>query len=377
MFRPIFAAGWRIGFAHRTFSWTSEAPGAAAVHCTILGFDKTPRVTPKLYDYGTNLKGEPSRVAVKDGITAYLTDGANVLVSPATKPISPGLPEVRYGNKPTDGGNLIVEPEDYPTFAADPVASKYLRPFLGARELIHGEDRWCLWLVDLDPADLARSPLLKSRVEGVRAMRAASKAASTRESASTPHLFRQIAPVTTSYICIPRHVSETRLFFPVKLVDPSTIASDANFIADDPDGLVFAVISCSAFIAWQKMLGGRIKSDLRFNKLQTWNTFPLPALTDAQREAIIAGGRAVIDARELHPSRSLADHYNPLAMAPELIRAHRELDAAVDKSLGLKGHVSAESRLRALLSSYAKLTTVDELAIAAAPTRKKRAKAPA
>ncbi|MGU7808471.1 type IIL restriction-modification enzyme MmeI, partial [Escherichia coli] len=93
-----------------------------------------------------------------------------------------------------------VEPEDYPTFAADPVASKYLRPFLGARELIHGEDRWCLWLVDLDPADLARSPLLKSRVEGVRAMRAASKAASTRESASTPHLFRQIAPVTTSYI---------------------------------------------------------------------------------------------------------------------------------------------------------------------------------
>ncbi|MFX5494121.1 type IIL restriction-modification enzyme MmeI, partial [Acinetobacter baumannii] len=76
-------------------------------------------------------------------------------------------------------------------------------------------------------------------------------------------------------------------------------------------------------------------------------------------------------------SRSLADHYNPLAMAPELIRAHRELDAAVDKSLGLKGHVSAESRLRALLSSYAKLTTVDELAIAAAPTRKKRAKAPA
>ncbi|MFM9785694.1 type IIL restriction-modification enzyme MmeI, partial [Streptomyces scabiei] len=87
---------------------------------------------------------------------------------------------------------------------------------------------------------------------------AASKAASTRESASTPHLFRQIAPVTTSYICIPRHVSETRLFFPVKLVDPSTIASDANFIADDPDGLVFAVISCSAFIAWQKMLGGRI-----------------------------------------------------------------------------------------------------------------------
>lgn len=377
MFRPIFHAGWRIGFAHRTFSWTSEAPGAAAVHCTILGFDKTPREAPKLYDYGTNLKGEPTRIAVKDGITAYLTDGGNVLVDPATKPISPGLPEVRYGNKPTDGGNLIVEPDEYLTFAADPVAAKYLRPFLGARELIHGEERWCLWLADLEPADLARSPLLKSRVEGVRAMRAASKAASTREAASTPHLFRQITPVTTAYICIPRHVSETRLFFPVKLVDPSTIASDANFIADDPEGLVFAVISCSAFIAWQKAVGGRIKSDLRFNKLQTWNTFPLPLLTDDQRTAIIAGGQAVLAARALRPDRSLADHYNPLAMTPELIRAHRELDAAVDKALGLKGHVTEDSRLKALFSSYAKLTTIDELAIPAASTRKRRVKAPA
>ena len=374
MFRPIFDAGWRLGFAHRTFSWTSEAPGAAAVHCTILGFDKTPREAPKLYDYGTNLKGEPTRVAVKDGITAYLTDGANILVDPATKPLSPGLPDVRYGNKPTDGGNLIVEPEDYATFAADPIASKYLRPFLGARELIHGEERWCLWLVDLDPADLGRSPLLKSRVEGVRAMRAASKAASTREAAATPHLFRQIAPVTTAYICIPRHVSETRMFFPVKLVDPDTIASDANFIADDPDGLVFAVISCSAFIAWQKTVGGRLESRLRFNKLQTWNTFPLPALTDHQRAAIIAGGRSVLTARALHPNRSLADHYNPLAMAPELIRAHRELDAAVDKALGLKGQVSDDSRLKALFSNYAKLVSADELAISAAPTRKRRVK---
>lgn len=375
MFRPIFGAGWRIGFAHRTFSWTSEAPGAAAVHCTILGFDKTPREAPRLYDYGTNLKGEPTRVAVKEGITPYLTDGINVLVDPATKPISPGLPEVRYGNKPTDGGNLIVEPEDYPTFAADPVAVKYLRPFLGARELIHGEDRWCLWLVDLEPADLARSPLLKSRVEGVRAMRAGSKAASTREAASTPHLFRQIAPVTTAFICIPRHVSETRPFFPVKLVEPATIASDANFVADDPDGLVFAVISSSAFITWQRTIGGRLESRLRFNKLQTWNTFPLPALTDDQRAAIIAGGRAVLAARALHPDRSLADHYNPLAMSPELLRAHRELDVAVDRALGLKGHVTDDSRLKALFSNYAKLIALNELALPPLRPRKSAQKA--
>ena len=32
LFAPIFEAGWRIKFAHQSFAWSSEAPGAAAVH---------------------------------------------------------------------------------------------------------------------------------------------------------------------------------------------------------------------------------------------------------------------------------------------------------------------------------------------------------
>lgn len=375
MFRPIFDAGWRLKFAHRTFAWTSEAPGAAAVHCAVTGFDQGGRTPAALYDYSGDLRGEPTRVAVTQAITAYLTDGPNVLVDPRTKPLAAALPEVRYGNKPTDGGNFIVERDEHAVFAADPVAAKYLRRFVGARELIHGEDRWCLWLVDLDPADLQRSALLKQRVEGVRDFRLASKAGSTREAAATPHLFRQITPTTQSYICVPRHVSETRAYFTVTLVDENTIASDATFIADDPDGFAFAVISSAAFIAWQKTIGGRIKSDLRFNKLLTWNTFPLPAMSAEQRTAIINGGHAVNAARDLHPERSLADHYNPLAMAPELLRAHRQLDTAVDRALSLRGAVTEEARLRALFKSYQQLITAGELSMPAKPTRQRRAKA--
>lgn len=374
MFRPIFDGGWRLKFAHRTFAWTSEAPGAAAVHCTVTGFDQGSKATPALYDYSGNLRGEPTRLVVSQAITAYLTDGPNVLVDPRTKPLAATLPEVRYGNKPTDGGSFIVERDEYAAFAADPIASKYLRRFVGARELIHGEDRWCLWLTDLEPSDLQRSALLKQRVEGVRSFRLASKAASTRAAASTPHLFRQIAPTTQSYICIPRHVSETRAYFPVARVSADTIASDATFIADDPDGFAFAVISSAAFIAWQKTIGGRIKSDLRFNKLLTWNTFPLPPLSDEQRATIITGGQAVLDARASHPERSLADHYNPLAMAPDLLRAHRQLDAAIDKALGLRGAATEDSRLRALFTSYQQLITAGELAMPAKPTRQRRTK---
>jgi hypothetical protein len=370
LFGPVFAAGWRVKFAHRTFAWTSEAPGAAAVHCSVIGFDRAPKKRARLFDYSSNVKGEPVELPVVGQLNGYLVDGPNALVEQRRTPLAPQLPPMVFGNMARDDGNLLVEPEDYDHVAADPIAAKYLRPFVGARQLIHNEPRWCLWLVDLDPSDIARSPELHRRLDAVRQFRAASTAESTRQMAETPHLFGQRSQPDTPYVCVPRHASETRRYFPTALFDPEVICGDANFKADDPDGVAFAAISSSAFIAWQRAVGGRIKSDLRFSNTLTWNTFPLPLLTDQQRTAIIAGGQAVLDARALHPERSLADHYNPLAMAPELLRAHHELDAAMDKALGLRGAVTDDSRLRALFGSYAKLVAENELAMPSPPTRR-------
>lgn len=374
LFGPVFAAGWRVKFAHRTFAWTSEAPGAAAVHCSVIGFDRAPKKRARLFDYSSNVKGEPVELPVVGQLNGYLVDGPNALVEQRRTPLAPQLPPMVFGNMARDDGNLLVEPEDYDHVAADPIAAKYLRPFVGARQLIHNEPRWCLWLVDLDPSDIARSPELRRRLDAVRQFRAASTAESTRQMAETPHLFGQRSQPDTPYVCVPRHASETRRYFPTALFDPDVICGDANFEADDPDGIAFAVISSSAFIAWQRAVGGRIKSDLRFSNTLTWNTFPLPFLTDQQRTAIIVGGQAVLDARALHPERSLADHYNPLAMAPELLRAHHELDAAMDKALGLRSVVTDDSRLRALFGSYAKLVAENELAMPPLPTRRRAAK---
>lgn len=374
LFGPVFAAGWRIKFAHRTFAWTSEAPGAAAVHCSVIGFDRATRKRARLFDYSGNLRGEPVEVPVTDQLNGYLVDGPIVLVEQRRTTLAPDLPPMVFGNMARDGGNLLVEPEDYEAVAADPIAAKYLRPFVGARQLIHNEPRWCLWLVDLDPSDISRSPVLKKRLDAVRHFRATSKAASTRQMAETPHLFGQRSQPVTPYVCVPRHASETRRFFPTALFGPDVICGDANFEADDPDGLAFAAISSSAFVSWQKAIGGRIKSDLRFSNTLTWNTFPLPALSDEQRAAVIAGGKAVLEARAMYPERSLADHYNPLAMAPDLLRAHRQLDAAVDKTLGLRGTVTEDARLRALFTSYRELITANELAMPAKTPRRRSAK---
>lgn len=134
------------------------------------------------------------------------------------------------------------------------------------------------------------------------------------------------------YLCIPRHVSENRPYFLSARYPETVICSDANFLSEDADGMVFAVISSRMFMAWQRAVGGRIKSDLRFNKLLSWNTFPLPELLAEDRATIIGAGEAVLAARESLAGVPLADMYPAEGLDPNLQAAHDKLDRAVDSA---------------------------------------------
>ncbi|MFD5329399.1 DNA methyltransferase [Streptomyces sp. NPDC127092] len=351
IFPAVFKHGWRIRFAHRTFAWTSEAPDAAGVHCVILGFDRQESSTPRLFSYATP-KGAPQE-SPATSINPYLVEGPELIVAGRTKALSPDLPAVEYGSLPADGGNLVVTPEDYDAVMSDPVLAKYVRPYMGAKELLQGTRRWVLWLVDLEPADVAKSPELRRRLEGVRQMREASPLKSTQEKAATPHLFYFNGHRDTDYLCIPRTVSGNRAYFLAGRMSADVIASDSTSTAADPDGFAFAVISTKAFLSWQAMVGGRMKSDLRFSKKQTWNTFPLPAVSAEDREKMIAAGQKVLDARALHPDRPLADQYNPLAMDPALVKAHAALDRVMDGLLGLSAGATDKERQTRLMELYA------------------------
>lgn len=359
LFEPIFSAGWRIRFAHRTFAWTSEAPGAAAVHCVIIGFDRERTPAPRLFNY-VDVKGEASEGRAAN-INGYLIDGPHVTIERRSRPLAKELPVVQFGSMPNDGGNLLVDRDAFAEVEADPVASKYLRRFVGARELLHDTPRWCLWLENLDPQDPSDSPLLRSRIEAVRDYRLASRRAATSRLASTPALFGERRQPSVPYICIPRHFSELRDYPTVSHFNPDVIAGDANFTAEDSDGLLFGIMSSSMFLAWQRAAGGRIKSDLRFSATVVWNNLPLPSLSEKARAQVITGGVAVLNARSLHPERSLAEHYAPLAMDPALVKAHRTLDAAVDKAFGAKRLCSSErERQQILFERYAELTVAEQ-----------------
>lgn len=359
MWRTLVDAGIKIDFAHRTFRWSSEARGAAHVHCVIVGFSLGGKAKTKtLFEY-EDIGGEPIARLVTQ-INPYLVAAATVLVEDRSDALSAHLPAVTYGNKPSDGGYLIVEDADKPV--TDPIAMKYLRRYVGARELLHNEPRWCLWLLDAQPKELLGSPFIRDRVAKVKEYREASSAADTRKYASQPARFFRIPQPKTNYIAIPRHVSETRQWFTVGHFPPSVIASDAMFTAVDPDGFLFGILSSSMFIAWLRTVGGAIKSDLRFSGLMVYNTFPLVEPSASQRESVISAGAAVLSARAKYPDTCLADLYDPLAIPGPLVEAHQKLDRAVERLYLARGTFGSESeRLTTLFDLYVKLTNTGTL----------------
>jgi hypothetical protein len=332
LFGPIASQGWKIKFAHRTFAWTSEASGAAAVHCVIIGFAREV-ARPRLFDYPT-LNGEPREVSVST-INAYLVDAPWVLVDKRRSVLSPALTKCDFGSMANDGGNLLVDPDDYGAIAADPIARKFLRPFKGSDELVKNKQRWCLWLEGASAADIQASPILQRRIEGVREHRAPSRREATRRLAEVPHLFGERRQPKTPYICIPRHVTETRRYFTVDRFEPSIVCGDANFAAEDPTGLLFAVLSSTMFMTWQRTVGGRIKSDLRFSSTIVWNNFPVPALAPQAHRNIVDAGEKLRLVRTELAGLSLAEMYTPKKLDPALQEAHNALDAAVDPAFGL------------------------------------------
>ena len=183
----LLAQGVRIHFAHRTFSWSNEAKGKAAVHCVIIGFGLEDRSGKVIYEYD-DIKGEPHAVPAVN-INPYLVDAPDVVLPRRSSPICK-VPEIGIGNKPIDDGNYLFTTEEKRTFIRlEPASKKWFRRWLGADEFLNGYERWCLWLGDCPPHELRAMPEAMKRVQAVKAARLASKSPPTQKLAGNPTHF--------------------------------------------------------------------------------------------------------------------------------------------------------------------------------------------
>jgi hypothetical protein len=343
-----------IQFAHRTFSWSNEARSVAAVHCVIIGFGCERSSRKRLFEYD-HLTSAPSEVAAEN-INAYLVDGPSVLIGTRRNPLC-SVPQMEAGNKPADGGFLVLtEAERLELIELDSNTEKFIRPYMGSREFINGEKRWCLWLEAATPKDLREVKPIAARIEKVREFRLASKKSATRAKANQPWLFDDYRPVPSKYLVVPSVSSERRQYIPIGFVDDGTVPSNAVTIVPHADLFSLAILSSTMHMSWVRYVCGRLKSDYRYSKDLVYNNYPWPEPTDVQREKVESLAQGVLDARANHPTSTLADLYHPTTMPPDLRKAHDALDKAVDQCYRKEPFTSERERVEYLFGLYRKLT---------------------
>ncbi len=349
----------KIKFAHRTFKWTNEAKGNAAVFVVIIGFyfDSTAEKKRdcKLFDY-PDIKAEPLVIRTKN-INPYLVASENILVISRTKPIA-NVPLMIYGSKPVDDGNFIFTDIEKKTFLTlQPNAKKFFKPLLSAKEYLNGENRWCLWLKDAKPEELRHLPLVMERINNVRNFRLASAKAPTRESAQYASIFAEVRQPTSEFILVPIHTSESRKYIPFSYYSSDNILSNSCMAIPNSKPFHFGVIISEMHMVWVKYTCGRIKSDYRYSNTLVYNNFPWPKDLPKQKvQGVEKLAQQVLKVRERYPKSSLADLYDSLTMPADLVKAHHDLDKFVDGCYRTQPFDTEMQRIEFLFDLYKQYT---------------------
>ncbi len=342
-----------IDFAHQSFKWTNNAKGNAGVTVIIVGLRNVSN-KPK-YLFKDNFK------KVAKNINPYLVEASNVIVKGISSPIS-DFSNIRFGNMPNDGGNLILsEQEKNDIIFKNKETLKWIKIFLGASEYIRGNTRYCLWIPDneLEKAKLIKE--INERLQNVVRHREKSTEKSTRAKAQTPNHFYFASHQNTDSLLIPRHTSENRDYIPIGFFNDETVIADSAMAIYDAEPWLFAVVTSRMHMTWVRAVGGKLKTDYRYSAKLCYNTFPFPNITTKQKENLNQYVFSIIEERAKHPSKTMAQLYNPDTMPKDLLKAHQELDIAIEQCYRLQSFKNDTERLEYLFKQYEEMIKKDTL----------------
>lgn len=355
-----------IDFAYQSFKWTNNAKGNAGVTVIIVGLRNISNA-PK-YLFADNFR------KLAKNISPYLLDGTNTIVVGRSKPLSK-FPEISFGSMANDGGYLILnEDEKNELISKNKEAKKHIKTFIGSSEYMRGNMRYCLWLDDKSKEIATKIPEINKRVESVEIHRLNSKREATQKLAVNSHLFGEIRHQNSDSILIPRHTSENRDYIPIGFFDSETIIADSAMAIYNAQPWLFAVVTSRMHMVWVRNVGGKLKTDYRYSAKLCYNTFPFPELSNKQKENLSLYVFAILDERAKHPSKTMAQLYNPATMPKGLLQAHQELDTAIEQCYRLQPFKNDTDRLEYLFKKYEEMVKKDTLFAKHKKTRKKKVK---
>ncbi|MFZ1386334.1 MAG: DNA methyltransferase [Thiolinea sp.] len=351
----IFDTGHAINFAHTSFKWANLASHNAGVTVVLVGISNHAGTQRRLFSIDDDGIATERKV---DNINAYLISSSNIIVNKQTKPHDERQ-NMDFGSKPVDGGNLFLTEENRKELLKKwPEAKIFLHPYSNSEEFINGKSRYCLWILD-NQVDLAKAiQPISNRLKAVAEIRIKSTKKQTNELSTFPHKFGEIRHRKSNYtIVVPRVSSENRAFLPVGLVTGDTVIGDRNFALYDAPLWNMALIASRLHWVWIGTVCVRLEMRFSYSNTLGWNTFPVPTLTEKNKEDLTRCAEDILLAREAHFPATIADLYDPKNMPDNLRHAHERNDEVLERIYIGRRFKNDTERLEKLFELYTKMTT--------------------
>ena len=154
-----------------------------------------------------------------------------------------GLPKIGVGTKPVDGGHYILSREEKGAFLAEePDAADLLRPFIGSRQFINGEERWLLFPALASPSRLRTLPgVISPYPQGQEFFGNTKPEKLGKSLAAQPTEFHVSLVPESDFLVIPETSSERREYVPIGYLKPPTIPSNALLVVQKRNPATFCL----------------------------------------------------------------------------------------------------------------------------------------
>jgi len=345
----IFGAGYEIEFAHSSFKWANLASHNAGVSVVIIGLKNKPSNEKRLFYLDNN--GETLE-KITSNINAYLIPSSNIIINKSSYPIF-GVPEMKFGNKPVDGGNLLLSKSELEEMnLADDESNIFIRRICGSAEFIRGKDRFVIWIEDENLERALRIDSIAKRIDAVNEMRANSRDKSANKMAEKSHQMREMNIGMNNTIIIPAVSSENRPYLPVGLLSQNSTITNSAFGLFDVPLWNLALIASRLHIIWITTVCGQLETRIRYSNTLGWNTFPLPKLTQKNKEDLTYCANEILLAREHHFPNTIADLYDKNNIPNEITRAHERNDEILERIYIGRKFKNDTERLEKLFDMY-------------------------
>ena len=362
LFPFLLSEGVEIGFAYPSFQWGNNARSSADVTVAVIGFRRVSGQPKHIFT-------ESHRVVVSN-INGYLADSPDVFLHPRRASLS-GLPLMEMGAAPVDGGNLLLDEfERYDIVRREPDSERFIRRFVGSEEFINDILRHCLWVNPDDGKTASSIPPLADRFAKVAAFRKASSKVGTRKQAGAPYRFGEPRFTEGLNLVFPSGSSGLRRYIPTGYLSAGEVLSKKVFVIPDAPAWVFALLVSAMHMAWVGVVSGRMRINYQYSNTLVYNNFPVPPLSHEIKEKLALAALRVLDVREYHCEKTLAELYDPDKMPDDLCAAHKAVDDLVDSIYSKKPYGTDEQRLSDLFALYEKMAAEEEARKPAKRSRK-------